>query len=67
MARRVSQGCLISYSKGSNGRTNGNFAALFCSVLSSLRDSDVGRPNFPRLADLYSANVSVSVVPAQDE
>jgi hypothetical protein len=41
--------------------------ALFCSVLFSVRHADDDRPNFPRLADLYSANLSVSVVPAQDE
>jgi hypothetical protein len=33
--------------EGSNGRTNGNPAALFCSVLSSMRHADVDRPNFP--------------------
>jgi hypothetical protein len=32
-----------------------------------MRDADVDRPNFALLANLYSANVSVSVVPAQDE
>ena len=40
---------------GSNG-TNRNPAARFCSVLSSMRYANV-IPNFPRLAELYSANV----------
>jgi len=50
---------------GANG-TNRNPAARFCSVLSPMRYANV-IPSFPKLADLYSANVRVSVVSTQDD
>jgi hypothetical protein len=48
---------LVVAAGGSNGCTNGNPAALFGSDLSSMRHAHVDCPNFPRMAELSSANV----------